>query len=58
MRDFARENKIDFWEGKGVCHQIMVEHYGCPGELIFGADSHKMCIRDSISMIKLPFLVN
>ena len=21
MRDFARENGIDFWEGKGVCHQ-------------------------------------
>ena len=40
MRDFARENKIDFWEGKGVCHQIMMENYVCPGELIFGADSH------------------
>lgn len=33
MRDFARENNIDFWEGKGVCHQIMMEHYVCPGEL-------------------------
>lgn len=40
MRDFAREYEIDFWEGKGVCHQIMMEHYVCPGELIFGADSH------------------
>ena len=40
MRDFAKENNIDFWEGKGVCHQIMMEHYVCPGELIFGADSH------------------
>ncbi len=40
MRDFAREHGIDFWEGKGVCHQIMMEHYVCPGELIFGADSH------------------
>lgn len=40
MRDFARENGIDFWEGKGVCHQIMMENYVCPGELIFGADSH------------------
>lgn len=40
MRDFARENEIDFWEGKGVCHQIMMENYVCPGELIFGADSH------------------
>jgi len=40
MRDFAKAHKIDFWEGQGVCHQIMMEHYVCPGELIFGADSH------------------
>ncbi len=40
MRDFAKEHDIDFWEGKGVCHQIMMENYVCPGELIFGADSH------------------
>ena len=40
MRDFARENGIDFWEGKGGCHQIMMENYVCSGELIFGADSH------------------
>lgn len=40
MRDFAKEHNIDFWEGKGVCHQIMMERYVCPGELIFGADSH------------------
>ena len=31
MRDFAREHDIDFWEGKGVCHQIMMENYVCPG---------------------------
>ena len=40
MRDFAKEHNIDFWEGKGVCHQIMMENYVRPGELIFGADSH------------------
>ncbi len=40
MRDFAKEHKIDFYEGKGVCHQIMVENYVTPGELIIGADSH------------------
>lgn len=40
MRDFAREYDIDFWEGKGVCHQIMMENYVTPGEVIFGADSH------------------
>ena len=29
MRDFAKENNIDFWEGKGVCHQVMIENYVC-----------------------------
>ena len=38
MRDFARENNIKLYEGQGVCHQIMMEDYVCPGELIFGAD--------------------
>ncbi len=40
MRDFARENGITYYEGKGVCHQIMMENHVRPGELIFGADSH------------------
>ncbi len=31
MRDFAKEHNIDFWEGKGVCHQIMMENYVRPG---------------------------
>lgn len=40
MRDFAREHDIAFYEGAGVCHQLMAEKYVCPGQLIFGADSH------------------
>ncbi len=40
MRDFARENGIAFYEGEGICHQIMAEKYVSPGMLIFGADSH------------------
>lgn len=40
MRNFAKENGIKLYEGQGVCHQIMMEDYVCPGELIFGADSH------------------
>lgn len=40
MRDFARENGITFYEGEGVCHQVMMENHVRPGELIFGADSH------------------
>ena len=40
MRDFAKEHQITLYEGKGVCHQIMMEEHVRPGELIFGADSH------------------
>lgn len=40
MRDFAKKYGITFYEGKGVCHQIMMENHVRPGELIFGADSH------------------
>lgn len=40
MRNFAREHGITFYEGEGVCHQVMMENHVCPGELIFGADSH------------------
>ena len=27
MRDFAKEHGIDFYEGEGVCHQVMLEKY-------------------------------
>ncbi len=40
MREFAAANGIDFYEGKGVCHQIMYERYVEPGQFIMGADSH------------------
>ncbi len=40
MREFAKEHGIKFYEGKGVCHQIMVEDFVEPGQLIMGADSH------------------
>ena len=36
MRDFARDNGITFYEGAGVCHQIMCEKHVVPGQLIFG----------------------
>jgi len=26
--------------GKGVCHQILVEEYSCPGNIVIGGDSH------------------
>lgn len=40
MRDFAKEHGITFYEGEGVCHQVMMENHVRSGELIFGADSH------------------
>lgn len=40
MRDFAKEHGITFYEGAGVCHQVMMEKHVTSGELIFGADSH------------------
>ena len=40
MRDFAKSNGITFYEGEGVCHQVMMENHVNPGEIIFGADSH------------------
>lgn len=40
MRDFAKANGIKFYEGAGVCHQVMIENHVTSGELIFGADSH------------------
>ena len=40
MREFADEHNIDFHEGRGVCHQVMVEDYVTSGQLILGADSH------------------
>ena len=30
MREFARENNIKMYEGKGVCHQIMFEDFVDP----------------------------
>ncbi|MDL2294013.1 3-isopropylmalate dehydratase large subunit [Ruminococcaceae bacterium OttesenSCG-928-D13] len=41
MRDFAQKHGIAaYYEGKGVCHQLMVENHVNSGEFIIGADSH------------------
>ena len=26
--------------GKGVCHQVLIEEFSCPGDIIIGGDSH------------------
>ncbi len=41
MREFARENKVHFFEnGDGICHQIVVEKFAAPWKIIIGGDSH------------------
>ncbi|MDD3819149.1 MAG: 3-isopropylmalate dehydratase large subunit [Actinomycetota bacterium] len=41
LRDFASQSGAVISEvGKGVCHQILVESYACPGNIVIGGDSH------------------
>ncbi|MDD3628778.1 MAG: 3-isopropylmalate dehydratase large subunit [Actinomycetota bacterium] len=41
LRDFASQSGAIISEvGKGVCHQILVESYVCPGNIVIGGDSH------------------
>jgi len=41
VRDFTLKNAAQLCDiGEGICHQIIVESYASPGEVIVGADSH------------------
>jgi len=41
LRDFSRQSGCVLSEvGDGVCHQIVVEQYARPGDVIVGSDSH------------------
>ncbi|MDR3602612.1 MAG: 3-isopropylmalate dehydratase large subunit [Desulfosporosinus sp.] len=40
MRLFSQKHHLPFYEGAGICHQIMVEDFVVPGQLIVAADSH------------------
>jgi 3-isopropylmalate/(R)-2-methylmalate dehydratase large subunit len=40
MRKFAREHGIPLHDGEGVCHQILLEKYVSPGQVVIAADSH------------------
>ena len=41
LRNFASQSGAEISEvGKGICHQILVESYTCPGDIVIGGDSH------------------
>jgi len=41
LREFALETGARISDvGEGICHQILVESYVCPGDIVIGGDSH------------------
>lgn len=40
MRDFSQRNGVHLFDQRGVCHQLMVENFVWPGDVIIGTDSH------------------
>jgi 3-isopropylmalate/(R)-2-methylmalate dehydratase large subunit len=40
MRRFAKKHNIRLFDMEGVCHQLMLEEYVAPGDVIVGTDSH------------------
>jgi len=41
LREFASASGAVLSDvGKGVCHQILIEEYACPGDIVIGGDSH------------------
>jgi aconitate hydratase len=41
LRSAAAKHGAGFWQpGAGIIHQVVLEHYAFPGELILGTDSH------------------
>ena len=40
LRDFAREHELHLFDQKGVCHQLMLENFVLPGDVVIGTDSH------------------
>lgn len=40
MRAFARKHGLPLHDGEGVCHQLLLEQYVSPGDIVLAADSH------------------
>ncbi|MEO5379075.1 MAG: 3-isopropylmalate dehydratase large subunit [Magnetococcus sp. DMHC-6] len=52
IRNFANKYGIKLHERDGVCHQIMLENYVKPGDLVVAADSHT-CSYGSIGAVAI-----
>jgi 3-isopropylmalate/(R)-2-methylmalate dehydratase large subunit len=40
LREFCRNKGVRLFDQQGVCHQLMVENFVSPGDVIIGTDSH------------------
>ena len=41
LREFAEKSGAKLSDiNQGVCHQVIAEHFACPGDIVIGADSH------------------
>jgi len=40
LRDFSRKHGLHLFDQQGVCHQVMVENFVRPGDVVIGTDSH------------------
>lgn len=40
LRDFARRHGVHLFDHAGVCHQVMLENFVLPGDVVIGTDSH------------------
>ncbi len=41
LKDVSKKYEIEFWKpGSGIIHQVILEQYAYPGQLLIGTDSH------------------
>lgn len=40
LREFSRKYSLPLFDQRGVCHQLMLENFVSPGEVVIGTDSH------------------
>jgi len=40
LRDFAGKHGLHLFDQQGVCHQLMLENFVLPGDVVIGTDSH------------------